>query len=90
MLTGRATAQPLPLLFTTGVSGTIPGRRQPPAMPWGAPAGGAPPSAPPQLTEGVGVGPSLHLRGWVIKVTLYCSGQGTDLSTLLALLDVRN
>ena len=31
-----------PFLFTTGVSGTVPGRRQPPAMPQGAPAGGAP------------------------------------------------
>ena len=32
----------VPLLFTTGVSGTISGRRQPPAMPQGAPVEGAP------------------------------------------------
>ena len=31
-----------PFLFTTGVSGTVPGRRQPPAMPQGAPVEGAP------------------------------------------------
>ena len=31
-----------PFLFTTGVSGTISGRRQPPAMPQGAPVEGAP------------------------------------------------
>ena len=42
-------AMTYPLLFTTGVSGTVLGRRQPPAMPQGVPRRGGAPAAPPSL-----------------------------------------
>ena len=45
------------------------------------PVGFAPtyPRGDPQSFVGVGVGPRHHLEGWVLKVTLYCPGQGTDM-----------